>query len=534
MKKLVSVLLCVLLIVNSLVIISFADNVQGQDIQPVTELDSLLSDLFPQKNDIMTKLRINERTYSSLVTSIYDALVNRRNSIDTSSLNITYNSDNRTVISKIFYYCYSDFYSYGQSYSSGYGKLRTIYVNYYYNETETAAMQTEIEEASAKFLEGLYDSSLSDETKALLLHDRLVNNIAYSPNVLAGGQPTFNQTNMYGAIVDGDCVCEGYSRAYSFLLGKLGILSQLNDSDDLYHVWNIVDVDGTVYQTDVTYDDPYYDTTGRVKHTNFLVSDATLYANNHAASDYYLVNGDTYYENRYWNTSSAEVLLMDGEIYYYNGSSASLIRLSDGSVIYHDTAPYWRFSGGVWSGNYTKISCDSDYIYLSLRKDIIRVNPDTFSASTYYSPDLEYNDFNIYGFKAEDGYFYIDRYSSPNFLSDTKETYQMVYKYQSDCNHDWTYFSTITPPTFTSLGQDDYVCTVCGEHTTVETPILEHWIKGDLNNDGKVNAQDTNIICSAILGETGGVQLLDAADFNDDNKLNAVDSNLITSAVIGG
>ena len=64
--------------------------------------------------------------------------------------------------------------------------------------------------------------------------------------------------NAYNALVEGCCVCQGYSLAYKYLIDKLNkdfnceiITSKVNN-----HAWNMVTLDGKKYYVDVTWDDP--------------------------------------------------------------------------------------------------------------------------------------------------------------------------------------------------------------------------------------------------------------------------------------
>ncbi len=100
-------------------------------------------------------------------------------------------------------------------------------------------------------------------------------------------------------------------------------------------------------------------------------------------------------------------------------------------------------------------------------------------------------------------------------------------------SHESEYSETLTESTFTEKGTAVYICTVCGEEEIKELPFLEHWIKGDINNDGKINAADGNILKRILVGYSVGIQEKDAADMNSDGLVNAIDSNAIKRVVTG-
>ena len=95
----------------------------------------------------------------------------------------------------------------------------------------------------------------SQYEQALILHDRLAATTNYVYNDL-------DQT-AYGALVKGEAVCAGYSKAYQLLLQKVGITSwyirgngkDLKTGTSESHAWNAVLLDGKWYYTDVTWDD---------------------------------------------------------------------------------------------------------------------------------------------------------------------------------------------------------------------------------------------------------------------------------------
>ena len=98
-------------------------------------------------------------------------------------------------------------------------------------------------------------SSKSDYEKAKILHDRLCDITTY----IYGN----NNQNSYGALIEGEAVCNGYARAYQHLLEEVGIEVWYVNGDSympgsttlISHAWNIVKLNGEWYYTDVTWDD---------------------------------------------------------------------------------------------------------------------------------------------------------------------------------------------------------------------------------------------------------------------------------------
>ena len=97
----------------------------------------------------------------------------------------------------------------------------------------------------------------------LFINDYIVDNCDYD-------QSSTMRHNAYGALVDGNAVCDGYSRAFQLLCGELGIDSVViegdsdefdsqtetdSDSNDVGHMWNCVKLDGDWYHVDVTWND---------------------------------------------------------------------------------------------------------------------------------------------------------------------------------------------------------------------------------------------------------------------------------------
>ena len=94
--------------------------------------------------------------------------------------------------------------------------------------------------------------------KIKLAHDELVNTITYDENL------GINSSNIYGALVENRCVCEGYAEAFKVILDKLDIPCIIVYGDGIdsngsteAHAWNYVKMDnGKWYAVDTTWDDP--------------------------------------------------------------------------------------------------------------------------------------------------------------------------------------------------------------------------------------------------------------------------------------
>lgn len=93
----------------------------------------------------------------------------------------------------------------------------------------------------------------------LFVHDYLINHCVYNND--AQNNPSVN--NMYGCLVEGKASCEGYSRAFQYILSALNIDNRLitgEATEDgvtyVGHMWNYVVIDGKGYFVDVTWDDP--------------------------------------------------------------------------------------------------------------------------------------------------------------------------------------------------------------------------------------------------------------------------------------
>lgn len=122
-----------------------------------------------------------------------------------------------------------------------------------YDDLETK--RTQVEQEVQKILEMIPVNAGEYET-ALAIHDWLCENIVYEASSNGSDQ------DIYGALVNGKCVCAGYSAAYEYLLTRAGLLAETvrgtakNSAGVLEgHAWSKVQLEGDTYYIDVTWDD---------------------------------------------------------------------------------------------------------------------------------------------------------------------------------------------------------------------------------------------------------------------------------------
>lgn len=131
--------------------------------------------------------------------------------------------------------------------------------NYLHNQFQSEELVTQaitnVENAKNNILKSVPNTS--DYEKALKVHDILVKSLEYdSTNKV-------NAHNLYGALVEKKVVCEGYAKAYKYILDSLDIECILvngtatNSSGQTEaHMWNYIKLDNNWYGVDVTWDDP--------------------------------------------------------------------------------------------------------------------------------------------------------------------------------------------------------------------------------------------------------------------------------------
>lgn len=306
---------------------------------------------------------------------IYQQLKAKKTEISLTSFNIPRSDDTAYMLSNIINEN-ADLYfvdiSHSLYYIDGSNKITKLKVSYY-KDYDDDAFDRAVEDALSVIRDGM-----DDLDKAVALHDYLVLNCEYYPQ---SPYPKKAYT-AYGALVDGQAVCQGYALAYKYLLKQAGVNAYMVTSSTMNHAWNLVELNGNYYQVDVTWDDPLADRIGYVYHNNMLVSDATL-ENRQRHSNWKVTYGnkkvelsatDTGYDDAFW-TDCCSPLVYESDSYYYIDRSRRSIMRRDGTgmtVTLLEPIGIWYAPGGgyyssPWSGLYLingrLYYNDPDYIY---------------------------------------------------------------------------------------------------------------------------------------------------------------------------
>ena len=321
-------------------------------------------------------------------------------------------------------------YSLGFDYNSSY-KLTYITVDYYaYADTpsEYTTCYNKFMSGANKLLSGVVgNNSLTDVQKALLLHDRLVQWVAYdweNYNKYGANLEYMPDTDFtaYGVFGERVAVCQGYAMAYMYMLDQVGIENDYVDSDTLCHAWNIVYINGKPYHVDATWDDP--DMLGMVQHDNFLLSSTGLWNTGHEAYDYNTDPSDTTYEGYLWANCDTEFQLIGNKLYFLDYDNQEIRYWSVGST--SKSTSLLRSANDGWSGygNYSVLGTKGNNLIYST-PDTIYLVTSGGGRSTLYKPTLGSGEC-IYGFTYEDGVLRILISPTPNLDATSAERYVSV------------------------------------------------------------------------------------------------------------
>ena len=343
---------------------------------------------------------------------LFENISNAQIVIDISGFNFPYSAW-EDIVNLIFYGIPEAFGVYDIMYSHNYRELYTLHLGYRsFADTaeEYSVCIKKMEAAADILLSGVENNpGLSDEYKALLLHDRLCVNTEYPYYA----DVTEVEHTAYGALVNRISVCQGYAMAYMYLLNRVGIKNYYCSSGSLNHAWNVVYIGGKPYHVDTTFDDINWETddgrnvAGALRHDYFLLSTKTLRSRDHNAYDFDSAPTDTKYDNYYWRSSLTEFQFIGNKLYYIDNKQQALMCVGESEKLYDVSSIWYAGTSSYWSGNYSRLSSAGGELFFSLADSIYKYTVMTGECKKILSPYLHQR-FSIYGFTYENGMFRYD------------------------------------------------------------------------------------------------------------------------------
>ncbi len=129
------------------------------------------------------------------------------------------------------------------------------YLEDYINSEHIDILLDKVETKKKQILENV---SGTNYQKIQYIHNWLIDNIKYDITYSKN-----NNRNIYGTLIENEVVCEGYAKAFKYLLDELEIpciivSGQAINSENMQenHMWNYVQINDIWYAVDVTWDDP--------------------------------------------------------------------------------------------------------------------------------------------------------------------------------------------------------------------------------------------------------------------------------------
>lgn len=215
------------------------------------------------------------------------------------------------------------------------GEVKELTFAYTGTADEISRQQEELREALKEAGEMVQGEDMAEEEAALALHDYLAAHVRYAYDDYLEGTVCPSAYTVYGALVEGKAVCQGYALAYEYLLDQYGITSGIASSDGADHAWNIVKIREHWYHVDATWDDPPYDNLGQALHDAFLICTDEILSLDPVRQDYrvlsaaaypYEESSDTSFAGAFWKNSDAAMCYYHGYWYYADRKTFEVIR----------------------------------------------------------------------------------------------------------------------------------------------------------------------------------------------------------------
>ena len=316
-------------------------------------------------------------------------------------------------------------------------------------EGKMAALETRVAELTADL------TDKSDYEKSLLLHNRVANAVIY--------QYTDNDQTVIGSLLEGESVCAGYARAYQLLLQEVGIpcFYVTGHSKGQGHAWNLVQLDGEWYYTDVTWDDQD-DNGGAIYYAYFNMTYEQM-CEEHTAEEF------AEYLPRTTATAANYHVRHDTMLELPNGEIIATLYEADLPIRLYMTGDINAFFGELNNALYdaadrvacigSGFSCNMTYLGREIIINLTITQPHNYDSN---------NTCQKCGYKKVENHHYFITVIDPTCGADGKTIYTCSYCEKSrfeviPATGEHIYEAVVTAPDCASEGYTTYTCTTCGD-----------------------------------------------------------------------
>ncbi|MEE0931265.1 MAG: transglutaminase domain-containing protein [Acutalibacteraceae bacterium] len=164
--------------------------------------------------------------------------------------------------------------------------ITVVHLYSVFSGDEIPAMQKKLNTSINEFMSDI-PKGLSEYDREKFIHDKLLKNCSYSKNT-DNSKDNPNAFTIYGALVENNAVCEGYTRTMQYLLKTVGIetISVNGYSKNELHQWCMVNIDDNWYHLDPTWNDKEDEDGQSIMYLYFNVTDSFIKSDHTIAKKY--------------------------------------------------------------------------------------------------------------------------------------------------------------------------------------------------------------------------------------------------------
>ena len=285
MKRLITIIICILLLVMSFLYLDKISNKLANLFRSTPRVSNIEKNQYAREKDYKYVQITNDFTpynYQELLNVFYTILDSGYDRFtfycpdeysdclkDVESISKKENRETLTTVSN-FVHPYNNFASIRVKYDTA-GEV-TVEISHLYTKEEIIKVSNKVDQ--------IWKEIITDDMDNLdiiyAFHDYIINHTKYDEEFDEKADDNLHDSSRaFGPLFEGYAICSGYTDVMSILLDKLGIDNYKVASDT--HVWNAFYLDGKWWHIDLTWDDPVTkDGSNRLEHTFFKIDTDTL------------------------------------------------------------------------------------------------------------------------------------------------------------------------------------------------------------------------------------------------------------------